>query len=83
MKPVVLVVEDETSLMTMLRYNLEKEGYRVTEASDGEEAITAAVVRSRSGATLASCRVALAVAWPGSRRQRSVSTAASAFRYAS
>ncbi len=42
MKPVVLVVEDETSLMTMLRYNLEKEGYRVTEAADGEEAITVA-----------------------------------------
>ena len=30
MKPVVLVVEDEASLVTMLRYNLEKEGYRVT-----------------------------------------------------
>lgn len=42
MKPVVLVVEDETSLMTMLRYNLEKEGYRVTEAGDGEEAMTVA-----------------------------------------
>jgi two-component system phosphate regulon response regulator PhoB len=42
MKPVVMVVEDETSLMTMLRYNLEKEGYRVTEAGDGEEAITVA-----------------------------------------
>jgi two-component system phosphate regulon response regulator PhoB len=42
MKPVVLVVEDETSLMTMLRYNLEKEGYRVTEAADGEEAMTVA-----------------------------------------
>src|SRR6202012_4284721 len=42
MKPVVLVVEDETSLMTMLRYNLEKEGYRVTEAGDAEEAITVA-----------------------------------------
>jgi two-component system phosphate regulon response regulator PhoB len=37
-----MVVEDETSLMTMLRYNLEKEGYRVTEAGDGEEAITVA-----------------------------------------
>jgi two-component system phosphate regulon response regulator PhoB len=42
MKPVVMVVEDETALMTMLRYNLEKEGYRVTEATDGEEAITVA-----------------------------------------
>jgi len=26
----------------MLRYNLEKEGYNVTEASDGEEAVTVA-----------------------------------------
>jgi len=42
MKPTVMIVEDEASLVTMLRYNLEKEGYRVTEASDGEEAITVA-----------------------------------------
>jgi two-component system phosphate regulon response regulator PhoB len=37
-----MIVEDEASLMTMLRYNLEKEGFRVTEASDGEEALTTA-----------------------------------------
>jgi len=42
MKPTVMVVEDEPSLMTMLRYNLEKEGYTVTEATDGEEAVTVA-----------------------------------------
>ena len=42
MKPTVMIVEDEASLVTMLRYNLEKEGYAVTEASDGEEAITVA-----------------------------------------
>jgi two-component system phosphate regulon response regulator PhoB len=40
MKPLVMIVEDETALMTMLRYNLEKEGYRVCEALDGEEALT-------------------------------------------
>jgi len=40
MKPLVMIVEDEAALVTMLRYNLEKEGYRVCEASDGEEAIT-------------------------------------------
>ncbi len=40
MKPTVMIVEDEASLVTMLRYNLEKEGYNVTEASDGEEAVT-------------------------------------------
>ena len=42
MRPTVMIVEDEASLVTMLRYNLEKEGYNVTEASDGEEAITVA-----------------------------------------
>ena len=39
-KPLVLIVEDEASLVTLLRYNLEKEGYRVCEAGDGEEALT-------------------------------------------
>ena len=38
-KPHVLIVEDEAALVTMLRYNLEREGYRVSEAVDGEEAI--------------------------------------------
>lgn len=38
-KPLVMVVEDESALLTMLRYNLEKEGYRVCEAGDGEEAL--------------------------------------------
>lgn len=37
--PSVLIVEDETALTTLLRYNLEREGYRVFEASDGEEAL--------------------------------------------
>lgn len=40
MKPLVMIVEDEAALVTMLRYNLEKDGYRVCEAGDGEEAIT-------------------------------------------
>ena len=35
----VLIVEDEPALVTMLRYNLEREGYQVEEASDGEEAL--------------------------------------------
>ena len=38
-KPHVLIVEDEAALVTMLRYNLESQGYRVSEAVDGEEAI--------------------------------------------
>src|SRR6478735_942008 len=39
-KPLVLVVEDEAALATMLRYNLEKQGFRVDEAADGQEALT-------------------------------------------
>ncbi len=39
MIPYVLVVEDEDALSALLQYNLDKEGYRVTIASDGEEAL--------------------------------------------
>lgn len=39
-KPLVLVVEDEAALATMLRYNLEKKGFRVAEAADGAEALS-------------------------------------------
>ncbi|MGA2088449.1 MAG: response regulator, partial [Stellaceae bacterium] len=39
MRPSVLVVEDETALLTLLRYNLEKEGFTVSSAHDGEEAL--------------------------------------------
>jgi len=39
MKPRVLIVEDEAPLVTMLRYNLEREGFAVDEANDGEEAL--------------------------------------------
>ncbi len=38
-KPAILIVEDETALIAMLRYNFEREGFRVLEANDGEEAI--------------------------------------------
>ena len=38
-RPTVLVVEDEIPLLTLLRYNLEKQGFRVEEASDGQEAL--------------------------------------------
>ena len=38
-RPNVLVVEDEAALLTLLRYNLEKEGFAVAEARDGEEAL--------------------------------------------
>ena len=39
MKPYILVVEDEAALLTLLRYNLEKGGFEVGEAVDGEEAL--------------------------------------------
>jgi two-component system phosphate regulon response regulator PhoB len=40
--PSVLVVEDEAALADLLKYNLEKEGYRVSVAADGEEALVLA-----------------------------------------
>jgi two-component system phosphate regulon response regulator PhoB len=39
LRPTILVVEDEDALATLLQYNLEKEGYDVRVASDGEEAL--------------------------------------------
>ncbi|MSO73850.1 MAG: phosphate regulon transcriptional regulatory protein PhoB [Alphaproteobacteria bacterium] len=45
MKPYILIVEDEASLITLLRYNLEKEGFEVGEAVDGDEALV--MVRER------------------------------------
>jgi len=36
-QPYILVMEDEDALATLLQYNLEKEGYDVAVASDGEE----------------------------------------------
>ncbi len=42
MNPQVLLIEDETALVTLLRYNLEGEGFRVTVAADGEEGLVKA-----------------------------------------
>ena len=39
MTPNIMVVEDEDALATLLQYNLEKEGYKVTVSGDGEEAL--------------------------------------------
>ena len=39
MKPYLLVVEDEEALATLLDYNLDKEGFRVERAADGEEGL--------------------------------------------
>lgn len=39
-KKKILVVEDEKSISDIIRYNLEKEGFSVYAAYDGEEALT-------------------------------------------
>ena len=46
MKPLVLIVEDETALVELLRYNLEQSNFRVAVATDGEEAL--ALVREET-----------------------------------
>ena len=38
-KTKVLIVEDEVAIVTLLRYNLEKEGFTVFSTGDGEEAV--------------------------------------------
>ena len=42
----VLVVEDEENLLAALRYNLERDGYTVHTASDGESALRSARLHS-------------------------------------
>lgn len=39
MTPHILVIEDEEALSTLLEYNLDKEGFRVECAGDGEEGL--------------------------------------------
>ncbi len=46
MNPRVLIVEDENALVEVLKYNLEKEGFRTEIALDGEEALLALEERS-------------------------------------
>jgi two-component system, OmpR family, phosphate regulon response regulator PhoB len=38
-RPFALIVEDEAPLVELIRYNLEKEGYEIAVAHDGEEAL--------------------------------------------
>jgi two-component system, OmpR family, phosphate regulon response regulator PhoB len=45
MTPYVLLVEDDDAISMVLRYNLEKDGYEVGLASDGEEALIMASER--------------------------------------
>ncbi len=39
MKPVILLVDDEAALVSLLSYNLERAGFDVLSAPDGEEAL--------------------------------------------
>ena len=43
MKEKVLIVEDEKDIIKMLEYNLKKEGFRVVDARDAEDALDLAV----------------------------------------
>lgn len=40
-KPTVLVIEDDTEMIYILNFILEKEGFKVYSSADGEEAISA------------------------------------------
>ena len=42
----VLIVDDETSIVTLLTFNLEKEGYQVTSAMDGLEGYELALTQN-------------------------------------
>jgi len=43
MREKILVVEDEKDIIKMLEYNLKKEGFRVIDARDGEDALDMAL----------------------------------------
>lgn len=42
-KKTILIVDDEKTIVDMLVYNLQKEGYNTLEANDGEEAVNVAL----------------------------------------
>lgn len=42
-KKTILIVDDEKTIVDMLVYNLQKEGYNTLEANDGEEAVQIAI----------------------------------------
>lgn len=42
-KKTILIVDDEKTIVDMLVYNLQKEGYETLEANDGEEAVSIAL----------------------------------------
>ena len=42
-KKTILIVDDEKTIVEMLACNLEKEGYQILEANDGEEGVKLAL----------------------------------------
>src|SRR5690606_10026770 len=45
MKPLILIVEDEAAIVTLLSYNLERAGFQILEGRDGEEGLLLATER--------------------------------------
>ena len=45
MKPKVIVVDDEKDIRELIKFYLNKEGYDVIEAGDGEEALNLLEIR--------------------------------------
>lgn len=43
----ILVVDDEESIVTLLKYNLERSGYHVVTAMDGEAGLLKAIEEKR------------------------------------
>ena len=39
----IMIVEDEVGLVTLLKYNLEKQGYETTVVMDGKDVMTQAM----------------------------------------
>ncbi len=46
MERVILIVDDEKPILEILKFNLEKEGFRVLGASDGEEGLNLALTQN-------------------------------------
>ena len=43
MSKTILLVDDEKDILELLKFNLEKEGYKTISAMDGEQALSLAV----------------------------------------
>ncbi|HET9213608.1 MAG TPA: response regulator [Gaiellaceae bacterium] len=50
--PVVLVADDDPDILTLMRFRLEREGYEVLAAADGQSALDLALQRTPDLAVL-------------------------------